>query len=96
MSCFGDGYVEPISVDHEKVRKEVHVGDHWRVYAYFQLCQLVAIHVMEYKEAQVRVTISASATTFKPTTDTFDDLLNRADQALYLAKPLGKNRLEVA
>ena len=61
-----------------------------------RLCQLVAIHLVEYKEAQVRVTISTGVTTFKPTTDTLDDLLNRADQALYLAKRLGKNRLEVA
>ena len=61
-----------------------------------RLCQLIAIHVVEYKGAQVRVTISAGITTFKPTTDTLDDLLNRADQALYLAKRLGKNRLEVA
>jgi diguanylate cyclase (GGDEF)-like protein len=61
-----------------------------------RLCQLVAIHVVEYKDAQIRVTISAGVTTFKPTTDTLDDLLNRADQALYLAKRLGKNRLEVA
>jgi diguanylate cyclase (GGDEF)-like protein len=61
-----------------------------------RLCQLIAIHVVEYKEAQIRVTISAGVTTFKPTTDTLDDLLNRADQALYLAKRLGKNRLEVA
>lgn len=61
-----------------------------------RLCQLVAIHVVEYKNAQIRVTISAGVTTFKPTTDTLDDLLNRADQALYLAKRLGKNRLEVA
>jgi diguanylate cyclase (GGDEF)-like protein len=61
-----------------------------------RLCQLVAIHVVEYKNAQIRVTISAGVTTFKSTTDTLDDLLNRADQALYLAKRLGKNRLEVS
>ncbi len=61
-----------------------------------RLCQLVAIHVVEYKGAQIRVTISAGVTTFKLTTDTLDNLLNQADQALYLAKRLGKNRLEVA
>ena len=31
-----------------------------------RLCQLVAIQVVEYKDAQIRVTISAGVTTFKP------------------------------
>ena len=61
-----------------------------------RLCQLVANHVVEYKDAQIQVTISAGVTTFDPATDTLDNLLNRADQALYQAKRLGKNRLEVA
>lgn len=60
-----------------------------------RLCQLVANHVVEYKNAQIRVTISVGVTTFDPVIDTLDDLLNRADQALYQAKRLGKNRLEV-
>ena len=60
-----------------------------------RLCQLVANHVVEYKEAQIRVTISVGVTTFDPATDTLDNLLNRADQALYQAKRMGKNRLQV-
>jgi diguanylate cyclase (GGDEF)-like protein len=60
-----------------------------------KLCQLVAGHVVEYKDAQIQVTISAGVTTCNPTMDTLDDLLSRADRALYQAKRLGKNRLEV-
>ena len=60
-----------------------------------KLCQLVAEHVVEYKDAQIQVTISVGVTTYNPIMDTLDDLLNRADRALYQAKRLGKNRLEV-
>ncbi|MBN1454316.1 MAG: GGDEF domain-containing protein [Anaerolineales bacterium] len=60
-----------------------------------RLCQLVAGHVVEYKGAQIQVTISVGVTTCNPTADTLDDLLSRADRALYQAKWRGKNRLEV-
>ena len=60
-----------------------------------KLCQLIANHTTEYKGIQLQVTISAGVTTSSPNGDTLDDLLNRADQALYKAKKLGKNRLAV-
>ena len=60
-----------------------------------RLRQLVAEHVVEYNGAQIQVTISIGVTTYDPTMDTLDDLLNRADQALYRAKRMGKNRLQV-
>ena len=61
-----------------------------------RLRQLVAEHVIEYNDVQIQVTISIGITTCDSTMDTLDDLLNRADQALYRAKRMGKNRLEVA
>ena len=60
-----------------------------------KLCQLIAGQVIEYKDRQIQVTISAGVATCDPTTDTLDELLSRADQALYQAKRRGKNRLEV-
>jgi diguanylate cyclase (GGDEF)-like protein len=61
-----------------------------------RLCQFVANHVVEYKGEQIQVTVSIGVTTSRVTVDTLEDLLNRADQALYKAKQLGKNRLEIA
>jgi len=60
-----------------------------------RLCQLIANHVIDYKDAQIQITISAGVTTCDLNVDTLDDLLNRADRALYQAKRLGKNRLEI-
>jgi len=60
-----------------------------------KLCQLIARQVIEYKNKQIQVTISAGVATCDPTTDTLDDLLSRADKALYQAKQRGKNRLAV-
>jgi diguanylate cyclase (GGDEF)-like protein len=61
-----------------------------------KLRRLVAEHVVEYKGAQIQVTISVGVASCSSTMDTLDDLLNRADQALYQAKGTGKNRLEFA
>lgn len=61
-----------------------------------RLCQLAADHVVEYMDTQIQVTISVGVTTSNLDEDTLDDLLNRADRALYQAKRLGKNRLEIA
>jgi diguanylate cyclase (GGDEF)-like protein len=60
-----------------------------------KLCRLIAGQVIEFKGMQIQVTISAGVTTCNPTMATLDELLSRADQALYQAKRLGKNRLEV-
>ena len=61
-----------------------------------RLCEFASNYVIEYKGIPVQVTISIGVTTSDLSRDTLDDLLNRADQALYRAKQLGKNRLEVA
>lgn len=61
-----------------------------------RLCRLVADHVVEYKGTKIQVTISVGVTNSNPIVDTLDDLLNRADRALYQAKRSGKNRLEIA
>lgn len=60
-----------------------------------RLCQFVSAHVVDYKGTPIRVTISIGVTTSDVIRDTLDDLLRRADQALYRAKGSGKNRLEV-
>ncbi|MFZ5911693.1 MAG: GGDEF domain-containing protein [Chloroflexota bacterium] len=61
-----------------------------------RLCRTIAGQIVEYKGIQIQVTVSVGVTTSNPNMDTLDDLLSRADQALYQAKKLGKNRLEVA
>ncbi|MBN9599244.1 MAG: diguanylate cyclase [Afipia sp.] len=45
---------------------------------------------------EVPLTISGGATTFCATDTIFDDILRRADQALYKAKANGRNRIEFA
>ena len=57
---------------------------------------LIAEHVVDFNEISVRITISVGIAVFDPKKDTLDDLIGRADNALYRAKRSGKNRLEVA
>jgi diguanylate cyclase (GGDEF)-like protein len=57
---------------------------------------LIAQHVVAYNGISVRITISVGIAVFDSKKDTLDDLISRADNALYRAKRLGKNRLEVA
>lgn len=52
----------------------------------------IADHVMDYKELKVKVTISLGITELL-TGDTPDQLLKRADDALYEAKNQGRNRV---
>jgi diguanylate cyclase (GGDEF)-like protein len=61
----------------------------------FSLAEEIRIAVSngqtEYKGQEMRVTISAGVAEFMPE-ETIDQLISRADQALYTAKKAGKNR----
>lgn len=64
-------------------------------------CQKIATRVLEligknkliYKGKTLSVTVSMGTTVFSPS-DTPDELIARADKALYNAKRNGKNRIE--
>ena len=60
-----------------------------------RLRQLMAEQVVSFNGATLQRTISAGITIFKSSGDTLDDLISRADSALYHAKELGKNRVVV-
>ncbi len=49
-----------------------------------------------YDERTIRVTVSIGVGDYAASTDTWDDLFARVDQALYTAKRNGRNRVEVA
>jgi len=59
-----------------------------------RLRSAVAARPIEYETDSVSVTISIGATTSQPG-DTPDGILIRADRALYAAKDLGRNRVEM-
>jgi len=61
-----------------------------------RLRQLIARQVVSFSTLSVQMTISVGVTIFDPERDTLDDLISRADGALYTAKRMGKNRLQVA
>lgn len=61
-----------------------------------RLRQVIAEHTITHNNTIVRITVSVGIAVFDPKRDTLDDLIRRADSALYRAKRLGKNRLEVA
>jgi diguanylate cyclase (GGDEF)-like protein len=44
----------------------------------------------------LRLSVSLGVTAKRPEQDTLDQLLKRADRALYRAKELGRNRVELA
>jgi diguanylate cyclase (GGDEF)-like protein len=44
----------------------------------------------------IPLTVSIGLATCQPTDRSFNDLLRRADQALYAAKKNGRNRVEIA
>jgi diguanylate cyclase (GGDEF)-like protein len=61
-----------------------------------RLRQLISKHVVSFNGTKIQTTVSVGTAIFNPKRDTLDDLINRADNALYAAKRLGKNRLEVS
>lgn len=61
-----------------------------------RLRQLIARHIIPYNNINLQITISVGMTVFYPGGGTLDDLISRADSALYKAKDFGKNRLETS
>ncbi|MEU4625301.1 diguanylate cyclase [Actinoplanes sp. NPDC023801] len=59
-----------------------------------QLRQAVAVEPVPTRDGPVPVTISIGLTHLRPGDSAVDDLLTRADQALYRAKEGGRNRVE--
>ncbi len=57
---------------------------------------LIAGQAVAYNEISMQITVSVGVAVFDPNQDTLDDLICRADSALYKAKNFGKNRLEIA
>ncbi len=63
-----------------------------------RLRQIVASQVLKNREdaaIQIRITASFGVTVFHETDQSSNDLIKRADQALYRAKSSGRNRVEV-
>lgn len=61
-----------------------------------RLRQLIARQSVIYNGTSMQITISVGLAVFNSGWDTLDHLISRADSALYRAKDLGRNRLEVA
>ena len=59
-----------------------------------RLCQRVAAAAVEVDGALIRYTVSAGVATMEPPVAGLDELLKRADSALYAAKAKGRNRVE--
>jgi diguanylate cyclase (GGDEF)-like protein len=57
--------------------------------------QTIEIHPFVYQEQRIKVTISIGVAE-KKEIDTWDNLYNRADKALYLSKQTGRNRVTIA
>lgn len=61
-----------------------------------RLRQLIAGQIVTYHQTSMQITISVGVAVFNPKRDTLDDLISRADSALYKAKDFGKNRLVIS
>ena len=61
-----------------------------------RLRQLISKQVVSFNGTTIQTTVSVGTAIFNPRRDTLDDLINRADNALYAAKRSGKNRLAVS
>jgi diguanylate cyclase (GGDEF)-like protein len=53
-------------------------------------------NVLEVDGRQIPLTVSIGLATYQDSDRSFNDLLRRADQALYAAKKNGRNRVEIA
>jgi diguanylate cyclase (GGDEF)-like protein len=60
-----------------------------------RIVSLINSNRLIYKELNINITVSLGATTLR-IGDTPDELITRADKALYIAKQNGKNRVEIA
>jgi diguanylate cyclase (GGDEF)-like protein/PAS domain S-box-containing protein len=60
-----------------------------------RLCQTLADTSIRIGDGDIRLTVSIGAAVLDETVSSLDELLNRADQALYLAKERGRNRFEI-
>lgn len=58
-----------------------------------RLCQLVASQPVEVDGALIRYTVSAGTATLEPGVDSIENLMKRADAAMYVAKSSGRNRV---
>ena len=58
----------------------------------------VAIEDAQFRTGPVTIpiTLSAGVAVYRPGDATFEDMVRRADQALYAAKSGGRNRIEIA
>ena len=60
-----------------------------------RLCKAVQQKVTTIQEQQISTSCSAGFTTMQPSDQTFENLLQRADQKLYRAKSTGKGHIEI-
>jgi diguanylate cyclase (GGDEF)-like protein len=58
-----------------------------------RLCKLVEAQTVEVDGASIRYTVSAGTAAMETGVDTIEDLMKRADQAMYVAKAGGRNRV---
>jgi diguanylate cyclase (GGDEF)-like protein len=56
----------------------------------------IAAEPFRYETEQFAVTVSIGVANYRPNDEKFERILARADQALYRAKSLGRNRIEIA
>jgi diguanylate cyclase (GGDEF)-like protein len=61
-----------------------------------RLRQLISSHIVAVNGTNIQMTISIGTAVYSSREDTLDDLISRADSALYKAKEMGKDRLELA
>lgn len=60
-----------------------------------RLRQVIEKNVMDTENAVFRITVSIGVAELSHDDLTIDDMIKRADQALYLAKNNGRNRVEI-